>query len=198
MSDVAGSSGSGGTPAATPAQSGAGGRKNASVRTYFTHSINRRNNRPVWSDCNFCGQHLINTRPEKLTDHLLGECSKIDSSTRQEISKQRSSAFIGGNTVPLSRSAVKRAGSASFSSAATGEGGAGAAKRPKPLVQGLLPVQAMEQESAEQLSSKLLLWAVVAGVPFNAFNSPYFVAFIAACSRNRYIPPGEAATPLRP
>lgn len=196
MSDIAGSSASGATPAAKPAQSSVAGRKLASVRTHFTESITKQNNRPIWSDCNYCGQRLINTRPEKLTDHLLAECTKIESSTRQAISKERGSAFIGGNVTPLSRSEAKRAGSASFSSA--GEGAAGAAKRPKQLVQRLLPVQAMEQENAEQLNSRLLLWAVVAGVPFNAFNSPYFVAFIAACTRNRYIPPGEGATPLRP
>lgn len=101
------------------------GRKPDIVRSYFTGSAERKNYRPVTATCNHCQEILLNTRPEKLYEHIQ-QCKKVPGEIRKQCEQDVAAKYAATAVNPDGRVARQQTASAGAGAAGARAAGSGA------------------------------------------------------------------------
>jgi hypothetical protein len=152
---------------------GKGGRPRTDIWKFFTRGELNPISKKRSAKCQYCSKSWNEGAPRVLEKHIIAECGKVPQDVRAEVTASVALEV----SKPRQPSSAKRP-------RGSGEGGT-----QTKLTQAFQPA-GLSGGLKDSLDKALLLWAVQAGVPFNAFDHYRFKEFTKLL-RFAYDPPGK-------
>lgn len=138
------------------------------------------------AQCCYCPQRVLKARPANLRQHVLHECRGVSQAVRNDVLAAAASASTGGDADFAGCSQPSRKSQKQQAKQSAGQG-----SKPQLSMKQFADTKPPTRAQAAQYDSKLCLWLVSTGVPFNAVEHPTFLHFVQSVKPS-YIPAGAA------